>query len=164
MQRLALHSTLALDMDRTLVDGKNSQHLRNFVHLNHRLKSFFIITFRGHDSSDVLRELRAQGLDPNAIKDVVYCPLDYSVVELKLASKRMTFIEIREEARKCGIRLDDIERLYQEYVEWKGKMAAHLGCTVLVDDMPEMVLPGCHKHGVQFINVDDLVIDPALIS
>jgi len=104
-------------------------------------------------------ELRHYGLDPSRIKDVIGCPFDHDVAavfNLKAIASSLSFFELRQLAISRGIRLEQLEPLVVEYGEWKGKVAAELGCTLLVDDRPDWVLPGCAKYGVSFLDIGDV--------
>lgn len=42
------------------------------------------------------------------------------------------------------------------YKEWKGKVCSEAGITILIDDNFDHTFPGCEKHGVDYVNPDDL--------
>jgi hypothetical protein len=42
------------------------------------------------------------------------------------------------------------------YKEWKGKICAENGITVLVDDNPNHVVPGCDRYGVLHLHAERL--------
>ena len=44
----------------------------------------------------------------------------------------------------------------QTYKEWKGMICAQHGITVLVDDNPDHVVPGCDRYGVLHLHAEKL--------
>jgi len=40
----------------------------------------------------------------------------------------------------------------QEFLEWKGYMAWIKGCTLLVDDLLDMVIKGCEKFNIEYMD------------
>lgn len=158
MNRLDQHERIALDMDQTLVGGLHSPGLRAYVAQHRGIKRFYIITFR-HEAwaGKIPEELAQCGLDPRLIQDIVWCP-DTLIAGATLHYERdiLTPELLKQRAAKQGLDIDTLESLSGQYSEWKGRMAAQLGCSVLVDDAPEMVHRGCEKYGIAFLDVADL--------
>ncbi|RYD65103.1 MAG: hypothetical protein EOP83_08075, partial [Verrucomicrobiaceae bacterium] len=140
------HDTIAWDMDGTLIDGPNSEFFRAYI-LAHPEKHHHIVTFRTGPSrrfpdnasalwkDDAIHELLEHGVALDVFKATHGIPEElYSAW-----ASRKTLLSEAEVAA---------------YVMWKGKMAAEIGATVMVDDMPGMVKKGCKAHGVVFIDAN----------
>jgi hypothetical protein len=140
LARLDDHEGIALDLDATLIGHYNSDVLQRYVVEHHHSKRFWIVTFRGDSWADEVWEDLEKFGGP---------------------AKRDMFRGLRA----CPARLLNV--LYAWYVDssradpnevfrWKGSVAKELNCTVLVDDRPEWVLPGCRENGVELIDTNDL--------
>jgi hypothetical protein len=130
---LDLHASIAWDLDGTILDGRNSQFFREYI-LAHPEKQHHIVTFR--DPAGALLgalKLGSLGVGPDLITSVNGCPTE---VYGAWGNRRKIYDK------------DAVGR----YLEWKGQKSAEHGCTVLVDDMPSQVVPGCNKFGVAFLN------------
>jgi hypothetical protein len=150
MKRLLKHERIALDLDKTLIEGGiQSRWLWDFVRSFHREKKFWIITFRPEGlASRRFIEMDISEHSPlsvNHFHGVICCPEHLSICVEPISDH---------------MNLDQIELACQatesEFVRWKGSVAKSLGCTVLVDDKERMVKPGCDLHGIEFINTLDL--------
>lgn len=130
------HEAIAWDIDGTLIDGPNAGALRRWIAANPHRKHH-LVTFRSFDwAITAFDELEWLGLPRGILLSVQACP-----EELFDAYEQQGSL-IKPDAVAAFIR-------------WKGKTAAALGCTVLVDDMPTLVQQGCTDHGIEFIHSHD---------
>ena len=44
----------------------------------------------------------------------------------------------------------------EPYLHWKGETCKMQGLSVLIDDMRDLVLPGCRRHGIDYLHPDEL--------
>ena len=137
------HDVIGWDFDGTLIEHRKARKMHDYI-LDHPEKTHIIVTFRSHGMEDrIWRDLwrenaRAPGM--TAFKDVINMP-DKLYENGYIAQKAV--------ASKIVIPTS-------EYLEWKGKICHQRGITVLVDDMPSMVIPGCDRYGVLHIHPDHL--------
>lgn len=129
------HHKIAWDVDGTLVAGHNSDYFCRYILANPH-KEHHLVTFRTPRSwaELALEELESQGVPQSLIAGVHSVPDD-----LYRAFAMRAIIETPQE---------EVDR----YREWKALTAKTLGCTVLVDDMGDIVADGCTKHGICFID------------
>jgi hypothetical protein len=157
---LDLHDTIAWDMDKTLIKGDNSAFWRAYIAMTPH-KTHHVITFRETDewADIIIPELHAHGLHEahRLIAGIHRCPTIVSdcfnvhcgVVDNEI-NARMALYEAEATGDWEALKIDHA----REFIRFKGKKAAELGCTVLVDDLLHLVKPGCDEHGV--ILVDSL--------
>ncbi|MGU3558603.1 hypothetical protein ACLBYL_19550 [Methylobacterium radiotolerans] len=124
------HAAIAWDLDGTLVDGPRQTFLRAYLR-GRRDKRHHLATFRRASRlADVAVALAGAGLSPDLFDGVHCCP------------------DRLREAFDAG----GDPTLVREFRQWKGRVAAEHGCTVLVDDDADLVGEGCRLHAV--IHVD----------
>jgi hypothetical protein len=127
------HQNIAFDLDGTLVNGPNSQYFCDYILANPD-KNYHLVTFRDQTWAErIYAELASTGLKKINFSTLNSIPQD---IYMSYASK----------GNIGGVDLG------MKFVYWKGWISKHLGATVLVDDMEDLVLPGCKKYGVAFIN------------
>lgn len=127
------HQSIAWDADKSLVFGPNSQFFCDYIKA-HPEKQHHVVTFRDPLwAAQVFNDLIPYGLEKHHITSVNACPQD---LEYAFAVRKLFYDPVAVDA----------------YINWKGKTAKELGCTVLVDDMQEAVLPGCQKYGIKFLH------------
>lgn len=152
MDKLSGHQRIALDFDGTLVDGVASATLAAYVK-QHSQKSFSIVTFRTPTQIDTIpTELTQVGLSIDMFLKVVPMP------------KRLAFDFDEDQKFRRHARLPNMDQVSEDallpgeykFVHWKGFIARKLGATVLVDDFPELVTPGCKQFGIAFIDAKDI--------
>jgi hypothetical protein len=146
------HEVIAWDMDGTLVDGPNAAKFLSYLALTPN-KRHHVITFRNRLwANQVWAELRASGLDSATfIRSVESCP--EPIHDCFMIEHRMDGRDVRQRYMAMA-KITDAEFFdnADKFVEWKGERAKAMGCTLLVDDMPAWVKPGCEKHGVDFLH------------
>lgn len=148
-EKLARHRAIGWDFDETLIDHPNSPNLHQFIKDNPHLRHV-IVTFRTHGwQNRVFAELREYRGAPgkSAFGGVFNIPDDL-----------WTKFEHITDRRRCDPHFarSAHTELEQEVIEWKAKMCKKLGLTVMVDDMTDRVMPGCLKHGIEYIHPDEL--------
>lgn len=122
------HTNIAWDIDGTLINGPNSSMFRQYI-INHPEKTHYLVTFRDFDwAQQAYQELAPHGISREMIAGIMDCPHKLQ---------------------------DGSPNSLAYYMEWKGKVSAEIGCTVLVDDMDYMVMSGCLAHGVTFVHSHD---------
>jgi FMN phosphatase YigB (HAD superfamily) len=150
------HDTIAWDFDGTLVDGPNSAYFRSYISLNPQ-KRHHIITFRNRAWANTCwAELRIHGLDSKTfIRSVESCPEHFHDCYHVRRNTPPEYHEVFKEQHNYS------SKQFNEYADsyslWKAERASQIGCTILVDDMPQNVLPGCERHGIVFYHAHDLI-------
>ena len=146
MYNLTAHTKIGIDFDKTLVFHKNSHILQKYILENFKNKSFYIITFRSHGLEDQIKYdlLGNSNLTLEMFKGVHCIP--YNIYEGAIRSDAYIY----EEPFKYW------DEPYTKYMEWKGKICKELNCTILVDDNKTDVIYGCRKHGIKFLNIDEI--------
>ncbi|MDR3503100.1 MAG: hypothetical protein P4L79_11040 [Legionella sp.] len=92
-----------------------------------------LVTFRSKEQAKyAYYELELAGLVPENFTSMSWCP-DYLYHAFKMNE-------------------DDKHPLAIEFREWKGYIASLKQCTLLVDDLPHMVIAGCDKYNIEFLN------------
>lgn len=147
------HAVVGLDCDETLINGPYSHDLLTWCKEHHVDKDLHVITFREYAP---YRDLANFGYDVNWF--TFHClPRDISIsyrqalplfhqssdaIEKKLREGLLT----QESWQQCRYAV-------MAFREWKGSICHAVGASVLVDDLPLAVLPGCRKYGITFVAV-----------
>lgn len=143
--QLDCHDIIAWDMDGTLVNGPNAAFFRAYI-LAHPEKQHHIVTFRTGPAQqdfavkfwheECVYELHHHGVPHGTIRAVHSCPDD---LYHAYAQSRSFYNPEKTQA----------------FMEWKGMKAAEFGATVLVDDMAALVVEGCTKYGIAYVDAYD---------
>lgn len=160
LAKLLKHKTIALDFDGTIIMDPKSPLLWPVINDDQRVVS--IVTFRyGNDAQGLERDLGLATLGQvsmNRFAHVISCPpnlgrLWHWWVEVRPYANNPRKVDRKLEAMGLSgmLTFDDLRNADREIRLWKGKMAHSIGATVLVDDLPDMVLPGCRQYGIEFI-------------
>lgn len=150
------HKNIGVDIDDTLIGDNYYKHvLQKFIIDYHLEKNFYLITFRlGYWVDNAFADIAEDNDDikPKMFKGIWSVPQDlsdgYRKYRFHLKNKHMWERYDDEELAH----LEELENLHKQYHEWKGQQAKKLGCTILIDDMIELVKPGCDKYGVKLIH------------
>lgn len=151
------HKNIAIDVDDTLIgDGLVSLKIQNYIIKNYKNKNFYLITFRtGTWLTDVWIDIAQENdqIDDRMFKGIYGIPYELrAAYEKYVWHKRMNFNHDPEIEDK----MDELVIPALEYLEWKGYQAHKLGCTVLVDDMTDMVKRGCDKYNVKLYHPEEI--------
>lgn len=142
---LAPHQKCGWDFDGTLYDHPAAAEMHAYI-MNHPEKQHYIVTFRSHGwGEQVFDDLASRHLEfpgPEHFDGVITCP-DEIFERFWDAHQR----------QKLGLPIDMTD--VQPYVEWKAKICKKHGITVLIDDNPLHVQPGCDRYGVLHVHPDD---------
>jgi hypothetical protein len=155
------HEAIAWDMDQTLVDGPNSAFFLDYItHTPH--KRHHVVTFRNKSwANTAWAELRELGLDSaKLIRSVENCPEpihDCFMIDKKFAGRD----ERHRYYNGPALTREEFDTNSSLFPLWKAERAKQIGCTILVDDMPQWVKAGCDLHGVQFLHAFDAVPEAA---
>lgn len=127
------HDVIAWDMDGTLIDGSHSAVFRDYIAARTD-KIHHVVTFRTPRRwvEEVYEELEGYGVSRDRLAGVHGVPL------------RLYEAYVRKDPVLTG-----------EFVRWKGLKARKIGASVLIDDMSELVVPGCVEHGIRFLHAED---------
>jgi hypothetical protein len=150
------HSAIAWDFDNTLVDHAKSEAIHKYIR-RHPEKRHVIVTFRSFGWQHEIWEILAKYLDAPPreafdglinIDDGRFYPAEPT------AGPHVDHARLHDALRTINDRvfITDVA----SYIEWKGGVCREHGLTVLVDDMREHVIAGCERHGICYINPDDL--------
>lgn len=133
-EHLDPHAVIAWDMDGTLIDGPNGAYFCQYIVANPQ-KQHHIVTFR---TPRAWAEFSPFELAPYGITRSMIAGIHNVPDELYHAyAQRLTFFQPEK---------------VEAYFEWKGLKSKEIGATVLVDDMPNHVLPGCQKYGITYVD------------
>lgn len=134
------HQAIGWDVDGTILDHLRAGVMHDYIR-RHPEKDHYIVTFRSHgwqhETFDELAD-RHRNFPTRYFKGLLNIPDDVFAAYWK------------------GVRAREIDLdAEQAYVEWKGLICSQHGITVLVDDNPAHVLPGCDRYGVLHVHPDD---------
>lgn len=141
---LKTHAAIGWDLDGTLIGHDKSRAMREFI-LATPEKRHVLITFRSH------------GLVPEIWPDLnrVGLTIDHFAASIHMTDEMYESEYMSQRPIASGGRVGLIIPT-QRYLEWKGEVCRDHGCTVLVDDNESNTLSGCRKHGIVYINPDNL--------
>lgn len=149
MKRFSKYAKIGIDFDETLIDHEYSADLWDFIAKNPYNQEFYIVTFRsGGLELRIWDDLAIRGsrLEPRHFAGVLTCPheiwRDFHYGDAATTTPKL---------------ITSLAALDHPYLEWKGMVCADNEIEILVDDMPDMVLGGCRKHGVEYVHPDDII-------
>ena len=150
---LQKHSVISWDMDQTLVNGPNSAYFRDYI-ARHPEKEHHIVTFRNRSWAEKIPlELESYDFNIKHFSGIHYCPEEihdsYMIRNSDISIANFLFYR--------DITKEEFDRNVQLFPYWKGLQSKKIGASVLVDDMPEMVLLGCKEHGIEFLHALDKI-------
>lgn len=160
------HTKLGIDIDSTLINGPCSGLLQRWVWEHYQDLDLHLVTFRyGADFSYIERDILEHGLNLNMFKGVHGIDRELAM-PFWLLQNKVGFRIPESEDKNAMVRRakwlrglgyaksseDEFLRLHASVADWKGLKCKELGLTALVDDLEDMVLPGCTTHGVEWIN------------
>lgn len=150
---LDLHDNIGWDMDKTLVKGPNSEFFREYI-MAHPQKTHRIITFRDRDwASRAYDELEYHGLRDarRLISSIENCPEQwhdyYMIATYPHYAGRRDFLLATGQ-----ITQEFLNECVHNFLRFKGSRCKEMGCTVLVDDLPEWVMHGVNDHAIDFVH------------
>lgn len=150
------HDKIAWDMDGTLIDGRNSDAFRQYIVSNPH-KTHYIITFRDANwATKIYSELEACGMiDPETYIDGIFtCPVDWHYYHNVNQNPRMAKVK-QQYLETNRVTQEQLDMYSAQFCQYKGAMAAELGCTVMIDDIEDWVEQGCIDNGVTFLHALD---------
>lgn len=146
------YRAIAWDLDGTLIGHPASPRLHSFIRSRPELRHV-IVTFRARKLEAMLwQDLANTGTAP--------APSCFETV-LAMADDLYEAFHRFRRLRRLGRHAGPPTPVEAAYVTWKGEACAAHGLTVLVDDMPDLVRPGCELHRVALLHPDDF-LDPAV--
>lgn len=143
---LLRHKAIAWDLDETLIDHPASYFLQEFINLNPQIEHS-IVTFRTHGmENDIWQDIASYPHSPlpSAFKRVFHP-----------SNKIFSDYQILSTARADGLLTGPLMRGEIDFLEWKGKICADNGLSVLVDDRTNFVEIGCKKYGIVLFHPDE---------
>ena len=147
MKKLEKYLNIGWDFDDTLIDHPNSVKMWDFIDHNPYGQKHHLITFRsGGLENRIFGDLAVRGsiLIESHFENVFN--IDHQV-----------WIDFQTIEPKLILSLDDLKD--DPYLNWKGEICYAHGIEVLIDDMTFNVLPGCQRHGIDYIHPNDLLDD-----
>jgi len=152
MEILSRYRKIALDFDGTLFDGPASEYLQEYV-VDNQDKSYGIVTFRD-DRASVMRDLSAMGLSPNLFATIITMPRKMAIdFEAETTMRRHAGLPLL-----ATVSSDQMFPTEHKYVMWKGFVCMKIGASVLIDDLPWAVKPGCTRFNIDYVDVASLKI------
>lgn len=150
---LDLHDTIGWDMDQTLIKGPNSEFFRDYI-VAHPEKTHRIITFRNKSWADTAYdELESYGLvgARSLISSIENCPETWHDYYMINTHPHYSWEKI--DMLKRGLVTQDVlDECVHNFLRFKGARCKEVGCTVLVDDLPQWVMPGVNENGITFVH------------
>lgn len=148
IDQLLRYDAIGWDFDGTLIEHPYSELLQDFI-IAHPEKRHIIVTFRTHGYQRVMfRDMTRLYRDsprPAAFTDI-----------LNISDKAWEQFTMYQQKRVLD-QLDGPLNPWEEYyVEWKGMACHKAHVPVLVDDMTDLVMPGCIKYGIDYLHPDEL--------
>jgi hypothetical protein len=144
------HEKIGWDIDKTLFQGPHSDFFINYINSTPN-KVHHIITFRDRAwANRAWGELREAGLNTSLIKSIQSLPQGVHDTHA-MRSRHPEACDVY--MTQNNMEEEEFHALADQYAFWKGERAMILGCTLLVDDLRESVLPGCQLHGIEFLHV-----------
>lgn len=156
---LNFHTRIGVDIDETLV-GSNQRKIKLWKYIkNNPNKKYWLITFRtGSFLDQAYRDIEIESkgvITRNNFEGIYGIPSELSIAFHRVSpfiNFRKTNPKIWEKIRIHMPNLDELANQYDLSREWKGKKCYELGCTILVDDNIDAVLPGCKKYNVELLD------------
>lgn len=151
------HEAIGWDFDGTLIRHSRSEAMHAYILANPN-KKHVIVTFRTFGWQERvwqhLAETYPQAPARELFQGVVNIGEDRFFAVDSECDSRIGLHRQHDALRTIDgkIYLTDI----QSYVHWKGEACRHHGLSVLVDDMRDLVLPGCRRHGIEYLHPDEL--------
>jgi len=162
-QHLDNHAVIGWDFDLTLHQGPHSTLFRQYI-IDNPEKEHHIITFRdNHTVADIPYYLSQYGYADGVFKTttnlensnwyMAYINVEFEldVTVLEPGETRLTYA-----TELAKVTNDDLWQQAADLMGWKAKVAKKMGCTILVDDLVEMVADGCKQQGIKLLNAINL--------
>jgi hypothetical protein len=157
------HASIGIDVDLTLIDGPCSHFLQSWVWDHYKELDLHLITFRyGVDFDHYLKsDLAEVGMDFNMFKGIHGIPavdaVPFWLLVNKVGHKNKVYPpKWHRSLKHHKSSPEEYDQLFQVVSTWKGQKCKELGITALVDDLGDMVKPGCDLHGIEWIDSFDL--------
>jgi len=163
--RLNAHKAIGVDIDSTLIEGPCSFYLQRWVQQYHKDIELHLVTFRVEDDFDAIeRDIGTYGMQLDMFHGVHGIPLDVANDFYKLTAKVGMKGQVNEAKWKRTLAYHNTSEEQYESTstmvkKWKGLKCRELGLTALIDDLEDMVVPGCLEHGIEWINALTLTKD-----
>lgn len=160
LQILDTHKIIGVDIDDTLIGNElASTRIQEYILNNYHQKNFYLITFRTRELMDsIWQDIAYENaqLNEKIFRGVFGVPVDirigyqhYRSTVNRIATNTVNDPEDEEKLLKFTPYKD-------QFLEWKGKKAHELGCTILIDDRTERVRQGCTKYNIKLVHPDVL--------
>ena len=150
---LDLHDNIGWDMDQTLIKGPNSEFFRDYI-MAHPEKTHRIITFRDRSwASRAYGELEGYGLigARTLISSIENCPENWHDFYM-IATMPHYAVERKQYLDSGRVTQEFLDDCVHNFLRFKGSRCKEVGCTVLVDDLPNWVMPGVNENDIAFVH------------
>lgn len=145
---LRQHRAIGWDLDGTLLGHSAAPRLHAFIRAHPGLRHV-IVTFRSRGLATMLwHDLAAAPTAP---------PPSSFEAALSMDDDIFTSFHSLRRLRDLGRHAGPPTPVEACYLTWKGRLCAEHGLTVLVDDMTDLVRPGCERHQVTLLHPDDFL-------
>lgn len=139
-EQLDNHDFIGWDFDGTLIDNDFSEEMHAYIIANPQ-KTHMIVTFRDPDwAEEVWDDLKQYPGAPTR---------RYFKGVLAISNKLVENFAVDKHSIRTG---KPLPRGVSDYLEWKGRACSENGLTVLVDDLEDMVIHGCRRYGVHYVD------------
>lgn len=151
------HDAIGWDFDGTLIRHARSDAMHAWIRANPH-KKHVIVTFRTFGWQERIWEHLADAY-PQAparelFQDVIHIDQNLFVAVDSEQDPRIDLHRRHDALRTIDGRIYITE--IQPYLHWKGEACLKHGLSILVDDMRDLVLPGCTTHGIEYLHPDEL--------
>lgn len=139
------HQIIGVDFDGTLIGGRNGDLLYRYIVEHHKSKTFWIVTFRSGGFEDHCFGELEFTFENDPPPQTMFAGIESVPHQIWFQAQMDTA------KRKNGFLTGPMTTAEKQYCEWKGAACKRRGCTILIDDLPNCVLPGTMKHGIDFV-------------
>ena len=154
---LGSHRAIAWDYDDTLIGNSSSTLFQDWIRA-HPEQEHYIITFRNKADAELIpAELRRLGFSHEYFRDIFYTEDKFwnEYFELPESLRKLDSFNNLKRARPLkyhNLTNSAINNIKYTVGSWKPRIAQSLGCTLLVDDLVDLIQPHCAEFGVTFVD------------
>jgi len=160
LAQLDKHTIIGLDWDDTFVGAGSSLRwclpIQQYV-TNHTNKEYHVVTFRNSNATKEIELLvSTHPVLKTVVKSITHLPDSLREIQadalclgyIKQHSKTMFDKYYQDDPKE----VDALLQTYDAIITFKARTCAKYSCTVMLDDMPNLVKEGCTRLGIEFVD------------